>query len=247
MNKKAFTLAEVLVTLGIIGVVAAMTLPSVINNARNKAHEARFKQAYSLIYQAILSMGNEDPQLWKTYCGASEGVGTGAYQRYDFLENFSKQFQTVAIYKKNTKDLRQLGYKNERFYRADPGMNYFNEDAYNNGAFIAKNGMIIFNSGCWWLNALDFTVDTNGNKGPNKFGWDVFYFQIDKKTNQLLPSSTKSHFASSGSESAACCGLNGQQCNPKIDNGSACSKFAIMDSYPSNEGKPYWKNLPLPR
>ena len=34
--KKAFTLAEVLITLGIIGVVAAITLPSVINNTKNK-------------------------------------------------------------------------------------------------------------------------------------------------------------------------------------------------------------------
>ena len=36
----AFTLAEVLITLGIIGIVAAMTLPAVINNIRNKEHEA---------------------------------------------------------------------------------------------------------------------------------------------------------------------------------------------------------------
>ena len=34
--KKAFTMAEVLITIGIIGLVAAMTLPTVINNTRNK-------------------------------------------------------------------------------------------------------------------------------------------------------------------------------------------------------------------
>lgn len=36
MNNKGFTLAEVLITLGIIGVVAAMTLPTLVNNNRNK-------------------------------------------------------------------------------------------------------------------------------------------------------------------------------------------------------------------
>ena len=35
-NKKGFTLAEVLITLGIIGVVAAMTMPSLINNYKDK-------------------------------------------------------------------------------------------------------------------------------------------------------------------------------------------------------------------
>lgn len=40
MKKFAFTLAEVLITLGIIGVVAVITLPAVINNSRNKQLEA---------------------------------------------------------------------------------------------------------------------------------------------------------------------------------------------------------------
>lgn len=35
--KKAFTLAEVLITLGIIGVVAALTIPTLVNNYRKKA------------------------------------------------------------------------------------------------------------------------------------------------------------------------------------------------------------------
>lgn len=42
--QKGFTLAEVLITLGLIGIVAAMTLPSLVNNARNKQLEAAFKE-----------------------------------------------------------------------------------------------------------------------------------------------------------------------------------------------------------
>ena len=53
MQLKGFTMAEVLITLGIIGVVAAMTLPSLINNNRNKALEAAFKKNYSVIEQAL--------------------------------------------------------------------------------------------------------------------------------------------------------------------------------------------------
>ena len=49
-----FTLAEVLITLGIIGVVAAMTLPSVILNYQKKVTVNRLKQAYSTISQALV-------------------------------------------------------------------------------------------------------------------------------------------------------------------------------------------------
>lgn len=52
----AFTLAEVLITLGIIGVAAAMTLPSLIQERQNKVLETQFKKSYSLISQAFLSV-----------------------------------------------------------------------------------------------------------------------------------------------------------------------------------------------
>ena len=43
-TKNVFTLAEVLITLGIIGIAAAMTLPALINNSRNKQLEAWLKR-----------------------------------------------------------------------------------------------------------------------------------------------------------------------------------------------------------
>ena len=44
MKNSAFTMAEVLITLGIIGVVAAMTLPTLLNNNRNKALETALRE-----------------------------------------------------------------------------------------------------------------------------------------------------------------------------------------------------------
>ena len=52
----AFTLAEVLITLGIIGIVAAMTMPVLIANHRQKELEAGLKKAYSIAQQALLRM-----------------------------------------------------------------------------------------------------------------------------------------------------------------------------------------------
>ena len=55
-SRLAFTLAEVLITLGIIGVVAAMTLPTVTNKYRGHVLEQQFKKSYSNLSQVIIDM-----------------------------------------------------------------------------------------------------------------------------------------------------------------------------------------------
>lgn len=62
----AFTLAEVLITLGIIGIVAAMTLPAVINDTKNKELEVGFKKGYSIISQAVMRMQSEEGMIANT-------------------------------------------------------------------------------------------------------------------------------------------------------------------------------------
>lgn len=52
-RRAAFTLAEVLITLGIIGVIAAMTLPALIQKNNNRVVETRLQKFYSSINQAI--------------------------------------------------------------------------------------------------------------------------------------------------------------------------------------------------
>ena len=53
-RKAAFTLAEVLITLGIIGVVAAMTLPTLVNNYKEKELVTQVKKTFSNIQNAVL-------------------------------------------------------------------------------------------------------------------------------------------------------------------------------------------------
>lgn len=52
--KNAFTLAEVLITLGIIGIVASLTLPGLIQNNSKTTVEAKLKKFYTNINQAIM-------------------------------------------------------------------------------------------------------------------------------------------------------------------------------------------------
>lgn len=52
-KRKAFTLAEVLITLGIIGVVAAMTIPTLIANTKSQQYRSQFKKTLSTLNQAV--------------------------------------------------------------------------------------------------------------------------------------------------------------------------------------------------
>ena len=68
-KKNAFTLAEVLITLGIIGVVAALTLPALIQSNKNIEIEAKLKKIYSAMNQAIiLSEADNGPKEYWPLC-----------------------------------------------------------------------------------------------------------------------------------------------------------------------------------
>ena len=65
-RKCAFTLAEVLITLGIIGIVSAMTIPTLIKEYDKKQTVAKLKQTYSILSQAITraQVDNGDIVTW---------------------------------------------------------------------------------------------------------------------------------------------------------------------------------------
>ena len=82
-NKKAFTLAEVLITLGIIGVVAAMTMPSVINSYQKKSTVVKLKKVYSSLQNAVEMSKAEhgDYENWeKLGITSNEGVHNYIYE-----------------------------------------------------------------------------------------------------------------------------------------------------------------------
>lgn len=54
--KKGFTLAEVLITLGIIGVVAAMTIPTLVSKSQQRQHVVSWRKAYSALAQGVRLM-----------------------------------------------------------------------------------------------------------------------------------------------------------------------------------------------
>lgn len=188
--KNGFTLAEVLITLGIIGIVAAMTLPTIIQKQQEKVTVNRLKKTYSALSQAYLMISKDygDPENW----GMSANVDNEGNATPEGSLNVGNLF---AKYMKITKNCGtedgcwHIG----NSYRLD-GKVYGNT---NNRRDIAKiklaDGTHVAFGGlsaqcdkvrgntkplshvCSWI-----IVDVNGNGRPNTYGIDIFEFSLTK-------------------------------------------------------------------
>ena len=86
-----FTLAEVLITLGIIGVVAAMTMPTLINSTQGAQYKTAYKKALSVMSQAVvMNIALDDYDLSQTVEGTNataDGEAGGTQSIYDLFKN----------------------------------------------------------------------------------------------------------------------------------------------------------------
>ena len=90
--KNAFTLAEVLITLGIIGVVAAMTLPSLVGKYQKVSTATQLKKFYSIMQQAIKAEEAQNGPLeyWMPACGTEDDC----FEKW-YLEHLDKHIKSV--------------------------------------------------------------------------------------------------------------------------------------------------------
>ena len=95
----AFTLAEVLITLGVIGVVAAVTLPTLIQNYKKHVVETKLSKFYTTINQAVAmsTVQNGEPADWVKYCGSS---GSPTCTTDDFTDWFKTYIGKYMSYSK---------------------------------------------------------------------------------------------------------------------------------------------------
>ncbi|MBR1754804.1 type II secretion system protein, partial [bacterium] len=103
---RGFTLAEVLITLGIIGVVAALTIPTLMQNLDRRDRVSKVKAAYSQLSQAIAMARIEHGDLDKWYGVTNGDVFTDAseYTKYGLsathcvgYKYLLDQFKTVKV------------------------------------------------------------------------------------------------------------------------------------------------------
>ena len=94
----AFTLAEVLITLGIIGVVAAMTMPSLMQHYKRQQATARIKKFVSVINQALISAENDLGPREDWVIGEMDNSDSA----YNFLNTYIKPYIKSADIEKRT-------------------------------------------------------------------------------------------------------------------------------------------------
>ena len=96
----AFTLAEVLITLGIIGVVAALTIPTLIANHRKQEVATKLEKVYSVMNQAIRMSEAEygDVAGWTLDCGISGAATCTRDEAKEWFNNYiGKHIQILKI------------------------------------------------------------------------------------------------------------------------------------------------------
>lgn len=172
-GNRAFTLSEVLITLGIIGVVAAMTLPNLIMKYEKQKTVEQLKVAYSLLSQAVSNSVAEN----------------GDIDNWDYsllYKDFCKKY--IIPYMKVVKECDGAVCENTKMedgryfngYYEITGDKFFNIEY----SFVLSNGMIVMCDSTS-INLVVFTVDIDGQKGKNTLGKDIFAFYLLNHSHPL--------------------------------------------------------------
>lgn len=239
MKEKAFTLAEVLITLGIIGIVAALTLPTIVQKQNKKSLEVAFKKAYANFYNAYNKARINEPPLWDETndINPEPELAKAIYAEYKHIKKINKKDNEKYI-----NHLKTYTLKKGEFPEC-------NQIFRNEGSVITPDGSAVSvsqNCGTNWV-----VIDTNGlYKGPNAYGHDLFIFTISQQ-GIFLPAERESEGAydeegnrlpgyNDTEETRNKCSKN----SVSRVNGVTCTKFALSDTCPDNPKKGYWECLP---
>ncbi len=233
IKKCAFTLAEVLITLGIIGVVAAITIPILSTKVQVKVLENQFKKADAMFQQALKSSVQE-----LGYSDINDFNIPGRYSSssYEDLKSdisslnlvWLKQFSSFQNF--YIEDAKR---KNIRYYTltGTPTYDYYYTMSGSRNVYILQNGVLVSDLfacsyGTNHPAGVCFIFDTNGPyKGPNRVGHDIFrYFSVYNAYPDFCNPSTKNSA-----------------------NTNSCYDFARKNMNPKDNTSPYWTILFKPK
>lgn len=239
---RGFTLAEVLITLGVIGIVASLTIPQLIKNYQAKVLETAFKKSYSNLSKAYLMTLQElgVSNLKKAFATYDEEANA-----YPLAKEFTRVFY------------KQLGANRE----AEPYLikNYNNTNSfttiglssYRGWQFVAPLKMLPDGSSIGTRiggSRIVFYVDTNGPYSkPNRLGFDVFSFGVIDNQDIIKPFKHSKLYTDEELEEQEYPEIAGVPCSIKSTqkyNGYGCSYYAMNDINPDDNKSSYWKNLP---
>ena len=207
MKKRGFTLAEVLITLGIVGVVAALTAPALIMSSRNEANAARLSVVVSNLenaFQTAIAQEGAD-NLYGTSLWDFDGEKELTSEKGDVAKFVGRlgQYMIINGYKKNDGEFygsiptcpmsesggtNNAACKNGESFRFGGDGKMFAIETKNGAAIFMrafrKTGLAdakvkaIAKGSSYYTNAADIVIDVNGKNAPNTYGRDIFWFEL---------------------------------------------------------------------
>lgn len=172
-SRAGFTLAEVLITLAIIGVVAAVTLPTLIVKYRVNVLKTQFGVADNIIQSAVkrtcLELGCDT--LSEYYDGIPTDANVMRSRAAFVNETWLKQFP-------NANKISRMVYYGKGYNLFGEKLNdmaipYMAKDYF----YQLPNGVVVGPMGIWSREAMGVFFDVNGpKKGPNRIGYDIFTY-----------------------------------------------------------------------
>lgn len=178
MKKTGFTLAEILITLAIVGVVAALAIPAVVTNAKRQAMATKLASVVTDIENAAGNMMTDEDQddFFETKFGSNRSNVSDLRKHLNYINNGT--------------GLTSVDYSSDSPFSTLDGTAQSGENFSTWTVIRLKNGAVVFfdpnkdschNSNkdkCVTPNGMDTHIDVNGPEGPNKWGRDVFGFAM---------------------------------------------------------------------
>lgn len=233
INKKtfrSFTLAETLITLAIIGVVAAITIPALVQSNQEQQIVSGLKKFNSTLNQAV--------QLWKQDIGCYDSASS-CLAAQNLSDNVASNFDQLVKYFKIAKSTRTT---TDKSWLPDDTLNYYGNSAGSIYGRVAKIGC--GSGGCFLLQdgttiavdtnpaGFDISVDVNGKKPPNRIGKDTFVFYVGNNKGRDVyeyphyPNSTDANTLGLCGNSNYCSPNNA---DPTKDNGASPTSYVLLN------------------
>ncbi len=232
MKKQGFTLAEVLITLAIIGVVAALTIPTVVRNYQKQQTVVQLKKVYSALANTTnLAIAEHGPiEGWEV---GKMGSGAAAQK---FADTYMIPYLKVS---KNcgTDTTDACAFKNTYLNRSTTGQfgSACTRFYLNDGILIALELRYYGYDPTQNLTASIY-VDINGQKAPNMWGKDIFAFDYRIKN---YVSGNNGQFAAWGSTCTREKILRDTWGCHKEGAGSYCSGLIMKDGWEIKDDYPW--------
>ncbi len=171
----AFTLAEVLVTLGVLGVVAAMTMPTLVGNYQKKAYVTQLSKVYSEVQQAALKYKNDNNAI-----NLREAGLTSQAKMKSFLHDYLKVVADCDSVVKEPCFAAKYTDLNGTSHNANDSWSAATSVILASGSSMIVDHPAVYSQ---TVNGVTshyghMVIDVNGPKGPNRGGRDIFFAEF---------------------------------------------------------------------